>query len=367
MIKSALVNTRIIEQFPLKSADQLAIDIPETEKERKNVAQGRKIVENILDGNDDRIFIVVGPCSIHDTQAAKEYARKLQQLSVEVKDKMILIMRCYFEKPRTTTGWKGLCNDPHLDGSSDINHGLRLARDLLKYNADLGLYSGTEYLSTVTPQYFGEYITWACIGARTSESQEHRSLASGLSVPVGFKNGTAGDIDVAVNAVLSSATSHTFQGATTHNSVAIFKTSGNPYSHIVLRGGKVPNYSLRYVASAQKKLKEKNLSPALVIDCSHGNSQKDPLRQKEVFLNVLGQIRSGNTGIKGLMIESNLIAGAQAVGDPKKIAYGISITDSCLGWEDTKSLIKEGYRMLSLSKKKTMQRRRAKHSKTKAH
>ncbi len=344
MKKDQLINTRIVRQYPLQSAEQLALDLPQTKKEKETVLAGRAAAENILSGKDKRIFLIVGPCSLHDKESAKEYADRLLILSEKVKDRMLIVMRCYFEKPRTVIGWKGLRTDPALDGSNNINLGLHISREIVKYNASIGLYSGTEYLSTVTPQYFGDFISWACIGARTAESQEHRCMASGLSVACGFKNGTSGDISVAINGVLTSRQPHTFEGVTASNSVAIFKTTGNPYSHIILRGGKKPNYSSRHVKLAQAELAKKGLAPNVVVDCSHGNSQKDPKKQKTVFLDVIGQILSGNKLIKGIMLESHLFEGNQPI--KKKLRYGVSITDPCLGWEDTESLILAGYEQL---------------------
>lgn len=341
-----LINQRIAKESPLISPQQLILDIPRTDKETEIVSKGRKTIENIIDGKDKRIFLVVGPCSIHDINEAKEYSKKLAVLSKKVKDKIVIIMRCYFEKPRTSLGWKGLCNDPHLDGSNDINQGLTQSRKLLKFNANLGLLSATEYISLITPQYIGDYISWVAIGARTTESQGHRSLASGLSVPVGFKNGTSGNVDIAINAVLTSHHKHSFEGTTMLNGVAIFETTGNPYTHIILRGGKEPNYGEDYIKKVQKELINNNLKDNIIIDCSHGNSGKDPLNQSNVFIDVIKQVKKGNTGIKGLMLESYLESGNQTFTKKANLKKGISITDACLGWKETEELILEGHKIL---------------------
>jgi 3-deoxy-7-phosphoheptulonate synthase len=341
-----MINRRIVKESPLISPLQLLVDIPRTDKETEVVGRGRKTIENILEGRDSRIMIIVGPCSIHKVDEAKEYARNLASLSKRVRDKMVIIMRCYFEKPRTSLGWKGLVNDPCLDGSNDINMGLRLSRQLLKFNAGLGLLSGTEYLSLITPQYLGDFVSWSAIGARTTESPEHRSLASGLSVPVGFKNGTNGNVDIAINAVLTSRHRHSFEGTTMANEVAIFETSGNPYTHVILRGGDTPNYDEKSIRRVQEKLKKHSLEPNIVVDCSHGNSGKDYSRQPAVFMNVINQIIKGNNGIKGIMLESYIREGSQELKRGKKLKYGVSITDGCLGWRDTEELILKGYTLL---------------------
>lgn len=342
-MKDQLINQRIVKVSPLISPQQLLLDVSRSDEETKVVANGRRIIENILDGKDKRIFIIVGPCSIHDVSEAKEYAQRLSVLSKKVKDKIIIIMRCYFEKPRTSLGWKGMCNDPHLDGSTDINCGLRLSRELLKFNAGHGLLSATEYLSLITPQYIGDFVSWVAIGARTTESSEHRSLASGLSAPVGFKNSTSGNVDIAINAVLASQSKHSFEGTTMFNGVAVFETSGNPYTHVILRGGEEPNYDMDSIKLVQEKLKEHDLKDNIVVDCSHGNSKKDPANQSGVFMDVIGQIKDGNNGIKGLMLESYLEPGNQAFTSKDQLQKGISITDACLGWEETEELILRGY------------------------
>jgi 3-deoxy-7-phosphoheptulonate synthase len=299
--KDKISNQRILNVSPLISPHQLLFDLPITDKELELVDKGRKTIEKILDGKDNRIFLIVGPCSIHNVNEAKEYSKKLSELAKKVEDKIVIIMRCYFEKPRTVLGWKGISNDPHLNGSNDISLGLRLSRELLKFNANINLLSATEYLSLITPQYIGDYIAWAAIGARTTESQEHRSLASGLSTPVGFKNGTSGNINIAINAVLSSHSSHSFEGTTIYNNVAIFETKGNPYTHVILRGGKTPNYEKDIVKKVQEDLKKHDLKENIVIDCSHGNSSKDYTKQPSVFLNVINQIAEGNKAIKGIL------------------------------------------------------------------
>ncbi len=346
MKTSNIINQRIVKESPLISPKQLLHDVPRTDKETKIVRNGRKEIENILDGKDKRIFLIVGPCSIHDIDEAKEYSKRLSILSKKVSDKIIIIMRCYFEKPRTSLGWKGLCNDPHLNGSNDINCGLRLSREFLKFNASINLLSATEYLSLITPQYIGDYITWAAIGARTTESSEHRSLASGLSVPVGFKNGTSGNVDIAINAVLASRHKHSFEGTTMLNGVAIFETAGNPYTHVILRGGKKPNYNKKSINKVQSDLRNHKLKDNIVVDCSHGNSKKDPKNQKKAFMEIINQINKRNRGIKGLMLESYLKSGSQILNRKTKLKKGISITDACLGWEETEKLILKGYKKL---------------------
>jgi 3-deoxy-7-phosphoheptulonate synthase len=341
-----LINKRIVKELQLISPQQLLMDVQRTSKETEVVIKGRKTVENILSGKDKRIFVVLGPCSVHDIEEAKQYSRSLSELSKKVQDRIVLIMRCYFEKPRTSIGWKGLCNDPGLDGSNDINLGLRLAREFLKFNSDLGLFNATEYLSLVTPQYIGDYISWTAVGARTAESQEHRSLASGLSVPVGFKNGTRGDVDVAINGVLASRHKHSFEGTTMSNGVAIFETSGNPFTHVILRGGRLPNYDVDSIKAVQKKLRKHKLEDNVVVDCSHGNSGKDYKKQQGVFIKVIKQVVDGNRNIKGLMLESYLKPGKQKHTKKNKLKKGFSITDACLGWKETEKIILKAYDIL---------------------
>ena len=353
MQKNGSVDTRIKKYEPIQSPHQVQLDVPRTEQAYATVIEGRRTIEKILDRKDPRKFIVVGPCSIHDPYMAAEYAGRLKGLAAQVADRFILVMRTYFEKPRTTTGWAGLQNDPDMDGSFDINKGLHEARKILLYNATLGIPSGTEYLDTMSPQYTSDLISWAAIGARTTESQQHRNLVSGLSMPAGFKNGTHGHVDVAINAILRARGPHSFFGINPYGVFSQIDTAGNPYSHIILRGGDEPNYESNSVKEVQAKLLEKGLPDNVVIDCSHGNSRKDYTRQPEVFENVMKQIRDGNDGIVGLMLESNINEGNQNIPadlrgfDAATLEYGVSVTDACISWETTQSIILDGYRYLN--------------------
>ena len=317
-------------------------ELPITEPVSTLVAKSRREVSDILAGRDDRVLVVVGPCSIHDPDAGLAYAERLVELANDVKDELMLVMRVYFEKPRTIVGWKGLINDPHLDGSFAINEGLRLARRfLLNVNA-IGLPAGTEFLDPITPQYFADLVSWGAIGARTSESQVHRELASGLSMPVGFKNGTDGSVKVAMEAVLSAAHPHQFLSVTKQGVAAIIATDGNPECHLILRGGKTgPNYSEAHVISAVQELGATGLTARLMIDCSHANSNKDYRRQPAVLGEIAAQIASGNRSIFGVMMESFLVAGRQDVGNGKSLVYGQSITDGCMDWDMTGPLVRQ--------------------------
>jgi len=350
--RNGIVDTRIIDYKPLKTPFQIRRELPQSSKTKETVINGRRTIENILDGKDDRIMIIAGPCSIHDIEEAKEYARKLKGLAEKTKDKFFFVMRTYFEKPRTINGWKGFLYDPHLNNSNDINEGLYLSRELLLYNAKIGLHSGTEYLESFTPQYNSDLVSWVAIGARTVESPQHRQMASGLSIPVGFKNTTRGDVKAAINAVLSARESHAFLGIDELGIPCIIHTSGNPYGHIILRGGKRPNYSEKDVKDAQSLLREAGLPEKLIIDCSHGNSNKDYKTQIKVFEEVIRQIKKGNKGIVGIMLESNLREGKQEIPqnlegfDSKKLEYGISITDSCISFDTTEDIIMKAYDLL---------------------
>lgn len=284
----------------------------------------------------------MGPCSIHDTKAAREYAERLKEVMRELSADLRIVMRVYFEKPRTTIGWKGLINDPYLDQSFKINDGLRLARRLLLDLAELGVPAGTEFLDMIIPQYLVSLVSWGAIGARTTESQVHRELVSGLSCPVGFKNGTSGNVQIAIEAVGSAAHPHTFLGHTKHGQSAIFVTHGNPECHIILRGGRsTTNYDRASVEQASAHLEHAGLAPVVMIDCSHSNSKKDHTRQPAVCRDVMAQISAGERRIIGVMLESNLVAGAQKPGNPKSLVYGQSITDACIGWEETLVLLRE--------------------------
>jgi len=344
-----LFNAHIASSRVLLTPSDIKSKLPLTDSTKKTVLQFREEVENIVTGQDDRKFIVVGPCSIHDVQAAEEYARKLKKLSERVKDKLLLIMRVYFEKPRTTVGWKGLINDPDMDDSFHIEKGLLIARSLLIKIAELGLPTATEALDPIIPQYIGELISWSAIGARTTESQTHREMASGLSMPVGFKNGTDGSIQVALDALQSAIKPHNFLGINQMGQVSIFETTGNPYSHIILRGGGgKPNFEAMSVKIAEEKFKEVNLPARIVIDCSHGNCNKDHRLQSGVFENVIQQILDGNKSIVGLMLESHLYEGNQPLSSNlEKLKYGVSVTDKCIGWNETEKIILAAYEKLS--------------------
>ena len=315
---------------------------PVTEAASTTIYDGRAEIVDILNRKDDRLLVLVGPCSIHDIKAAREYAGLLKGAIAEYSADLRIVMRVYFEKPRTTIGWKGLINDPHLDESFKINDGLRLARTLLLDLAEMGVPSGTEFLDMISPQYIAGLVSWGAIGARTTESQVHRQLVSGVSCPVGFKNGTSGDVQIAIDALLSAAHSHTFLGHTKHGQSAIFVTTGNPDTHIILRGGrKMVNYTAAAVADTTAQMEKAGLPARIMIDFSHANSNKDYKRQAVVCHDVAGQIAAGNRNIIGVMIESNLVAGAQKMTPGEPLVYGQSITDACIDWAETKTLLSE--------------------------
>jgi len=330
-----------VKEFkPLISPASIKKELPITDAAAKTVIDGRHDVENILLKKDDRLLVIAGPCSIHDIDAALEYAHKMKELREEVKEKINLIMRVYFEKPRTTVGWKGLINDPFLDASYDIDNGLRKARSLLIDINQMGLPTSTEILDPITPQYIAGLLTWVAIGARTTESQTHREMASGLSMPVGFKNSTDGSLDSAINAMMAAGAPQHFLGIDPQGYASIVSTKGNPFGHIVLRGGPHPNYDPVSVEKIQDRLRQKNLLDTLMIDCSHDNSGQKFKGQSFVFKSVLDQRIQGNTSIIGLMLESNLFEGKQNCnGDYKALKYGVSITDECISWKTTKKLI----------------------------
>ena len=322
---------------------ELKKELPLPESVRELVANSRQTVKDILDGKDDRLFAVVGPCSIHDTELALEYGKRLKALADEVSEQIFIIMRVYFEKPRTTVGWKGLINDPHLNGSFEIEDGLRKARKLLIDLSEIGLPLATEALDPISPQYLQDTITWTAIGARTTESQTHREMSSGLSSPVGFKNGTDGSLDVAVNAMKSVVSGHAFLGINPQGQVAITKTKGNQYGHVVLRGGGgKPNYDSVSIALCEQALEKAKLPTNIVVDCSHANSNKDHNVQPLVLDDIAHQIKDGNRSICGVMIESNINEGNQSIPDDlSQLKYGVSVTDACISWESTvKSLNK---------------------------
>lgn len=338
-----LENINVLAQEVLTRPQSLKAEQPITETASNTVHAGRGAIQEILDGNDHRLVVVVGPCSIHDTVAALEYAKLLKELSDEVGDTLLLVMRAYFEKPRTTVGWKGLVNDPHLDDSFQVAKGLKIARQLLLDISDLGVPLATEALDPITPQYLHDLIAWAAIGARTTESQTHREMASGLSCAVGFKNGTDGGLDVAINALQSVSEPHRFLGINQDGQVAVIHTRGNPYAHVVLRGGNgKPNYDSASVALCEQALSAIAVRPNIMVDCSHANSNKDAALQAMVAEDVARQILEGNQSIIGLMIESNLSWGSQSI--PKDLGdlrYGVSVTDACIDWKTTQDLLRD--------------------------
>ena len=315
---------------------------PVSEEAEATIFNSRLDISRILAHRDPRLLVLAGPCSIHDTRAAVEYAALLKSAIAEFASDLHIVMRVYFEKPRTTVGWKGLINDPHLDGSYKINDGLRLARHLLLDLAEMGVPAGTEFLDMISPQYIAGLVSWGAIGARTTESQVHRQLVSGVSCPVGFKNATSGDIQVAIDAILSAANSHTFLGHTKHGQSAIFVTRGNNETHIILRGGrKMVNYTADFVAETTLQMEKAGVQPRIMIDCSHANSSKDHNRQPVVCSDVAQQVAAGNRNIIGVMLESNLVAGAQKLVPGQPLVYGQSITDACIDWSQTYPLLKQ--------------------------
>ncbi len=338
-----LENLNVVAQELLVTPAQLKGELPVSDAIRRRVSDARQQVRNILNGRDDRLLIVVGPCSIHDVHAAEDYARRLEALAREVAPTLLIVMRAYFEKPRTTVGWKGLVNDPFLDDTFHIEEGIRIARRLLLRIAELGLPLSTEALDPISPQYLQELIAWSAIGARTTESQTHREMASGLSSAVGFKNGTDGSLGVAINALQSVSKPHRFLGINQSGQVSIIHTRGNGAAHVVLRGGHGgPNYDRDSVAACERALAEAGLMANIMIDCSHANSGKDPLRQVSVARDAAAQIKAGNRSIIGLMIESNINAGNQTLTkDLDRLAYGVSVTDPCIDWQTTASLLRE--------------------------
>jgi 3-deoxy-7-phosphoheptulonate synthase len=316
-------------------------ELPITDEAATTVHDARLAIHNILGGTDDRLLVIAGPCSIHDVDAAMEYAGRLKRMRDALADDLHIVMRVYFEKPRTTVGWKGLINDPNLDGSFQINKGLRLARGLLLDLAKTGMPAATEYLDLISPQYVADLVAWGAIGARTTESQVHRELASGLSCPVGFKNSTDGSLQVAVDAIRSASRPHHFLSVTKAGHSAIFSTAGNTDCHIILRGGKEPNYDPASIERAAAQLKAAGLPAVVMVDCSHANSRKDPARQVEVARTLAEQVAGGDRRIFGAMLESHLVAGRQDVSKDRELTYGQSITDACMGWDDTETVLNE--------------------------
>ena len=332
----------------LLSPGELKALTPTTEAVNATVARARERVVRILNQEDPRLLVVIGPCSIHDEKSALEYATRLSKLQKEYADRMEIVMRVYFEKPRTTIGWKGLINDPHLDGSQDIETGLKIARKLLLQIVGMGLPAATEFLDPIVTQYIADLITWAAIGARTTESQTHREMASGLSMPVGLKNSTDGSLQVAIDAMGATRHPHSFLGMNEDGATSIVRTSGNPHAHVVLRGGRaMTNYDAASIAAAEAKLVSEKLPPVLMVDCSHANSEKKFAKQEDVWRSVVAQRTGGTKSLIGLMVESHLNEGNQPI--PKNISelrYGVSITDSCIGWEATERMLRWGYETL---------------------
>jgi 3-deoxy-7-phosphoheptulonate synthase len=321
--------------------------LPGTKKSYETVLKGRKEVEAILDHKDRRLFVVVGPCSIHDPQAANEYATRLKKLAAMIRSTIVVVMRVYFEKPRTTIGWKGLINDPDMNDSFHIEKGILQARRLLLKFTEMGLPTATEALDPIIPQYLADLISWSAIGARTTESQTHREMASGLSMPVGFKNATDGSVQVAFNGIKAANTSHHFLGIDQNGKISVFRTTGNSYAHTVLRGGQTPNYDAASIASVEKALESAGLPKNIVVDCSHGNSNKDYKLQPTAFNSVLDQIEKGNESVVGFMLESNLNEGNQPLQkDRSKLKYGVSITDACINWVATEELLLSAHQRL---------------------
>ena len=334
---------RVVECRRLLAPRELKSLLPMSEKANASVVAGRDAVQRILRRQDGRLLVVIGPCSIHDPQSAIEYARKLAALASEVSDQFLLVMRVYFEKPRTTIGWKGLINDPHLDGTCDVETGLRIARRLLLDVCELGLPTATEFLDPVVPQYIADLVSWAAIGARTTESQTHREMASGLSMPVGFKNGTDGSLQIAFDGMLSARHPHHFLGIDQEGITSVVRTMGNPDGHAVLRGGRArTNYDAASIADASAQLKKAGLPDGLMVDCSHANSLKQHARQEEVWQNLISQRVEGCEPLIGVMIESHLHEGSQPLGAPDTLKYGVSITDACLSWDVTDRMLRHG-------------------------
>ena len=336
------------EIVPLSSPNKIKALTPTTETANATVARSRERVIRILRQEDPRLLVVIGPCSIHDEKSALEYATRLNALRKEFADRMEIVMRVYFEKPRTTIGWKGLINDPHLDGSQDIETGLKIARKLLLDITGMGLSTATEFLDPIVPQYIADLVTWAAIGARTTESQTHREMASGLSMPVGLKNSTDGSLQVAIDAMGATRNSHSFLGIDQNGLTAIVRTNGNPHAHVVLRGGRAKtNYDAESIRTAEEKLVSEKLTPVVMVDCSHANSEKKFAKQEDVWRSVIQQRVDGTKSLIGVMVESHLHEGNQPIPqNPADLKYGVSITDSCIGWETTERMLRWGYENL---------------------
>lgn len=338
-MKQQTDDLRIRAITEVESPAQVHDKHPITDAASETILAARGAIHNILHGEDDRLLVVIGPCSVHDPKAAIEYAGKLKPVADKLKDDLLIVMRVYFEKPRTTVGWKGLINDPNLDETFEINKGLNLARELLLDINNMGLPAGTEFLDLISPQYVADLISWGAIGARTTESQGHRELASGLSCPVGFKNGTDGTMRIAVDAMRSAERPHVFMSLTKAGHSAIFRTSGNDDTHVILRGGKRPNYDTESVAEATEQMRNAGVKPNLMVDFSHANSKKQFERQVDVGKDVAGQVARGNKNIMGVMIESHLVGGRQDIVPGKELTYGQSVTDACLPWDNSEDLL----------------------------
>lgn len=336
-----LENLNIEQQEVLVTPEQLKAQLPVSDALRDAISDYRDTVKNIVARKDPRMLVVVGPCSIHDVDAAKDYATRLKALADDISDQVFVVMRAYFEKPRSTVGWKGLINDPHLDDSFKVAEGLHIGRQLLLDLSTLGLPLATEALDPITPQYLQDLISWSAIGARTTESQTHREMASGLSCPVGFKNGTDGSLGVAINALESVASPHRFLGINPNGQVSVVQTRGNEFAHVVLRGGSAgPNYEPPHIEACEAALAKLELTQSIMVDCSHANSNKDHRQQRKVVESVMAQVAQGNRSITGLMIESHLNSGNQSINNPDGLSYGVSITDACIDWEETDALLR---------------------------
>ena len=339
-MKDTVNDINVQSETVIMAPNQLKASLPASQPILDSVLTSRKVIADIIHHRDPRMLVICGPCSIHDEKAALEYAQRLHELHLAYQDSLYIVMRVYFEKPRTTVGWKGYVNDPHMDGTFDVETGLKQARRLLLKIAELGLPMATEALDPISPQYLAELFSWSAIGARTTESQTHREMASGLSMPVGFKNGTDGSLTTAINALQAASSSHSFLGINGLGQVSVINTAGNPDGHVILRGGKEPNYSAEHVATCEQLLEKSKIMPSLMIDCSHGNSNKDYSRQPLVADDVLAQIANGNRSIIGVMLESHLNEGNQSSEQPvANMAYGVSITDACINWPTTASLL----------------------------
>ncbi|MBN2716195.1 MAG: 3-deoxy-7-phosphoheptulonate synthase [Deltaproteobacteria bacterium] len=347
MAESKIENINIQCEDPIMPPEALKAQFPLTDGMVATVRSGQTTIKKILHGDDPRLLVVTGPCSIHDIHAADEYADRLRRLSRELNDRLFIVMRVYFEKPRTTTGWQGLVIDPFLDDSCQIEEGLTLSRKLLARIAEKGLPAAGEALDIVTPPYLQDLFSWTAIGARTTESQSHRKMASALTATVGFKNGTDGNIDIAINAMQSVASPHNFVSINPQGRVSVIRTTGNPNTHVILRGGTSPNYSAEHVADYEKRLVDAGFAPRIMIDCSHANSNRIPENQAVVLDNIIAQKKNGNQSIMGVMLESNLNGGQQSIPeDLSKLKYGVSITDACIDWDTTETLLRRLHREL---------------------